>query len=394
MVFLFITLLLDAIGFGVILPVMPALIMEVTGESLDRAAVLGGWLMFLYAAVQFFSAPIMGNLSDRFGRRRVLLLSLLAFGLDYLLMGWAPTFSWLLLGRFIAGAASSTWAVANAAIADTFAPEERAKQFALLGAAFGGGFILGPVLGGLLGELGPRIPFYATAVLALINAALGFVFLPETLRPENRRPFQWRRANPLGALAQLRRYPAVIGLIIAWFFFLVGHNALPATWAYYSVAQFNWSESQIGLSLGFVGVLMMIFQAVVIRAVLDRYGGAHTALIGLVGAAVSFFGYALFNDPRWVYLFLAIGAMQGFIGPAVQSIMSARVPADAQGELQGALGSVLSLATILSPPLMTGLFGYFTGPSTPFYFPGAPFLLAGVLCVMSFALFVGPLRRS
>tara|TARA_B100001540_G_scaffold166788_1_gene147534 strand:- start:1029 stop:2258 length:1230 start_codon:yes stop_codon:yes gene_type:complete len=392
--FLFATLLLDSIGFGIILPVMPQLIMEVTGQDLSRAAVYGGLLLFLYAAVQFFSAPLMGNLSDRYGRRRVLLLSLLAFGLDYLLMGWAPTFGWLVLGRMIAGCVSSTWSVANAAIADSFEPEHRAKQFALLGAAFGGGFIVGPVLGGFLGELGSRVPFYATAALALANALFGALYFPETLARERRRPFRWRRANPFGAFVQLRRYPMVGGLIVAWFFFLVAHHALPSTWSYFTMERFGWSESQIGYSLGFVGVLMMIVQAGLIRVVLDSYGPAVTAVLGLLGAMTSFAGYAFASQGWVIYLFLMLGATQGFLSPAVQGLMSARIPPDAQGELQGALGSVMSLATIISPLIMTNLFGYFTAASAPLYFPGAPYLLAFGLCVVSLLLFLPQLRRA
>ncbi len=313
--FIFVTVLLDSIGFGIILPVMPQLIMAVTGEGLSQAAIYGGWLLFIYAFTQFFFAPVMGNLSDRFGRRPVLLLSLLAYGLDYLLMGWAPTLFWLVIGRLIAGAASSTYAIANAYIADIFEPEERAKNFALMGAAFGGGFILGPVLGGYLGELGPRVPFYATAAIALANAAFGFLVLPETLLPENRRSFDWRRANPLGAFLHLRDYPMVFGLVVAYFFFLVAHQALPAIWAYYSIAQFNWSQSEIGFSLGFVGVLMMFCQAVLIRWVIDHYGPVITAYLGLVCAIISFTGYAFVTQAWMVYFFLAIGAAQGFLGP-------------------------------------------------------------------------------
>ncbi len=394
LVFLFATLLIDSIGFGIILPVMPQLIMEVTGEDLSRAAVLGGWLLFLYAIVQFFSAPLMGNLSDRFGRRRVLLLSLLAFGLDYMLMGWAPTFGWLVLGRMIAGCVSSTWAVANAAIADTFPPDQRAKHFALLGAAFGGGFILGPVLGGFLGELGSRVPFYATAGLALANALFGAFFFPETLGKEKRRTFELSRANPFGAFLQIRRYPVVSGLVVAWFVFLIAHHALPSTWSYFTMARFDWSASQIGFSLGFVGVLMMIVQAWLIRVVLDAWGPGTTAVLGLGGAMISFLGYSLAWESWMIYLFLVLGATQGFLSPAVQGLMSARIPADAQGELQGALGSVMSLATICSPLVMTNLFGYFTSEAAPVYFPGAPYFLSFLLCVVSLVIFLPQLRQA
>jgi DHA1 family tetracycline resistance protein-like MFS transporter len=390
--FIFITVLLDSVGFGIILPVMPQLLMDVTGKSLSEAAVYGGWLLFLYALMQFFFAPVMGNLSDRFGRRPVLLCSLLAFGLNYLLMGWAPTLGWLILGRIISGCASSTYAIANAYIADVFEPEERSKNFALMGAAFGGGFILGPVLGGFLGELGPRVPFYATAGLALTNALFGFLVLPETLAPENHRKFDWRRANPLGAFAHLREYPLVAGLVVAYFFFLLGHHSLPSVWSYFTIARFDWSQSQIGFSLGFVGIMMMIAQAFLIRWVIDRYGPVITAYLGLVCAILAFLGYAFSTQAWMLYLFLLIGAGQGFLGPAVQGVMSARIAANAQGELQGALGSVASLAAIISPLLMTNLFGYFTSAAAPVYFPGASFLLAALLTVVSLLLFVPQLK--
>ncbi|MCX2982804.1 MFS transporter [Halieaceae bacterium IMCC14734] len=392
--FIFITVLLDSIGFGIIMPVMPQLIMVVTNEPISSAAIYGGWLMFLYALMQFFFAPVMGNLSDRFGRRPVLLLSLLAFGLNYLMMGWAPTLAWLVAGRLIAGCASSTYAIANAYIADVFPPEQRAKNFALMGAAFGGGFILGPVLGGFLGELGPRVPFYATAVLALVNAVFGFLVLPETLAPENRRPFDWRRANPLGAFAHLRQYPLVGRLVFGLFFFLVAHQSLPAVWSYFTIARFDWSESQIGFSLGFVGVLMMLTQAFLIRWVIDRWGAVTTAYMGLTCAGLSFLGYAFVTEAWMVYVFLLVGAAQGFVGPAVQGVMSARVPSNAQGELQGSLASASSLAAIIAPLLMTQLFGYFTGASAPLYFPGVSYFLAATLVVVSTLILIPGMRRA
>ena len=392
--FIFITVLLDSIGLGIILPVMPQLLMEVSGESLSQAAIYGGRLLFLYAFAQFMFAPVLGSLSDRFGRRPVLLLSLLAYGLDYLLMGWAPSLMWLVVGRLIAGAAASTYSIANAYIADIFEAQDRAKNFALMGAAFGGGFILGPVLGGFLGELGPRIPFYATAVLALANAGFGFIVLPETLAPANRRRFVWSRANPLGAFLHLRDYPMVLGLVVAYFCFLISHQALPAIWSYFAIARFDWSQSQIGFSLGFVGVLMMFTQAVLIRWVLDKHGQVVAAYLGLVCATISLLGYAFATQPWMIYLFLTVGAAQGFLGPAVQGLMSARVPADSQGELQGSIASLASLAAIVSPPIMTELFGYFTAESAPIHFPGASFLLAAILSLLSLVLFAPHLQAA
>ncbi|MBT4522947.1 MAG: TCR/Tet family MFS transporter [Halieaceae bacterium] len=383
---LFATVFLDSIGFGVILPVMPQLIMDITGEPLSSAAVYGGWLLVLHAAMQFLTAPVMGNLSDRVGRKPVLVMALFAFGLNYLLMGWAPTLTWLFVGRLLAGAVSSTYAVANAFIADLFPAQERVKLFALMGAAFGGGFVLGPALGGFLGEMGPRVPFYATGGLALANASLGFFMLPETLSPENRRSFDWRRANPLGALAHLRRYPLVKGLMLVFFLFYVANLALPSTWSYFTIAQFGWSEREIGFSLSYVGVLMIIFQGLVIRSVLDQFGSTTTIYIGLGGLTICFVGCALAYQSWMVYAFLLIGATQGFVGPAMQGLMSAKIAADAQGELQGMVASVSSLAAVISPLLMTHVFGFFTGRATPVYFPGMVYLVAAALAGLCIVL--------
>ncbi|MCZ6617515.1 MAG: TCR/Tet family MFS transporter, partial [Gammaproteobacteria bacterium] len=339
------------------------------------------------------SAPVMGNLSDRFGRRPVLLLSLLAFGLDYLLMGWAPTLGWLFLGRFIAGISASTYGIANAYIADVFPPEERAQNFGLLGAAFGAGFIIGPVIGGFLGELGPRIPFYATAGIAFSNAIYGFFLLPETLKKENRRPFDIKRANPVGAMNQLAKHPVVIGLVAANFLYLLGHHSLPAIWSYYMIEKFSWGNSDIGISLGVVGVLMLFVQGYLIRLVIPKFGPERVAYVGLVLTAVGFVGYALAPFGWVIYIFIVFGAGQGFVGPAVQSIVSARIPADSQGELQGAMGSIASLALILSPPIMTQLFGYFTQADGSIYFPGAAFMAAAILTLLSLTVFARVLFR-
>jgi DHA1 family tetracycline resistance protein-like MFS transporter len=392
--FIFITLLLDSIGFGIILPVMPELIMDVTGEPIEQAARYGGWLLFLYALMQFFAAPIMGNLSDRFGRRPVLLISLTAFGLDYMLMGFAPSLMWLVIGRIIAGISASTYGIANAYIADVFPPEERAQQFGLMGAAFGAGFIIGPVLGGLLGELGPRVPFFATAGLAFCNALFGLMVLPETLKKENRRPFELSRAHPVGAITQLARYPLVIGLVGANFIYLLGHHSLPAIWSYYTIEKFAWTPSDIGISLGAVGVFMLIVQAYLIRLAIPRFGPEKTAYFGLAMCAASFFGYALAPVGWVMYVFIVIGAAQGFVGPAVQGIMSARIPANSQGELQGAIGSISSLAAIIGPPFMTQTFAFFSGSAAPVYFPGAAFFAAGMLTLLSLAVYLRVIGRA
>ncbi len=392
--FIFVVVLLDSIGFGIIMPVLPQLIMDVTGEPLTAAARYGGWLMFVYAAMQFFSAPVLGNLSDRFGRRPVLLLSLVAMGADYLLMGWAPTLIWLFVGRFIAGVSAGTYGIANAFIADTFEPDDRAKNFALMGAAFGVGFIVGPVIGGFLGEYGPRAPFYAAAALAFVNLIYGYFVLPESLKPENRRPFEIRRANPLGTLNQLWKYPVVIGLVFAYFFYMLGHHSLPAVWSYFVMEKFAWTTREIGFSLGAVGVCMIFVQVYLIRVFLDKYGQERTAFIGLIVTILSFIGYAFIPYGWMMYVVIAVGAGQGFIGPSVQGLMSARIPADSQGELQGALGSMSSLVSILSPPFMTQTFAYFSGGGAPIYFPGAPFLAAAFFTLMGLLLLVRTLSAN
>ena len=386
--FIFVTVLLDSIGFGIIMPVLPQLIMDVSSEPLSSAAQYGGWLMFVYAAMQFFSAPVLGNLSDRFGRRPVLLLSLLLMGGDYLLMGWAPSIAWLFVGRFIAGISASTYGIANAFIADTFPPEERAKNFALMGAAFGTGFIVGPVIGGLLGEFGPRAPFYAAAALAFANVLYGLLVLPESLKPENRRRFEWKRANPLGAFNQLWRYPMVMGLVFAYFFYMIGHHSLPSVWSYFAIEKFGWSPTEIGFSLAAVGVCMIFVQTYLIRRFLARYGSERTAYIGLVMTLISFLGYAFIPFGWMMYIVILVGAAQGFVGPSLQGLMSKQVPADSQGELQGALGSMASLVSILSPPFMTQTFAWFSAASAPVYFPGAPFLAAAFFTLLGLVVMV------
>jgi DHA1 family tetracycline resistance protein-like MFS transporter len=386
--FIFVTALLDSIGFGIIMPVLPQLVMDVTGEGLSSAARYGGLLMFAYAGMQFFLAPVIGNLSDRYGRRPVLLLSLAVLGVDYLIMAWAPGFAWLLMGRIIAGAAASTFSTCNAYIADVSEPDKRAQNFGLIGAAFGMGFVLGPVIGGFLGEYGPRLPFLAAAVLSFTNFLYGLLVLPESLVKEKRRPFELGRANPLGALSALKRYPVVFGLIGAYMLFQLGHHALPATWSFFAIEKFDWSPKEIGYSLGAVGILMVLVQAVLLRVALPKLGARRAAMIGFGCCIASFLGYAFVTEGWMIYPFLAIGALQGFISPAIQGIMSIQVSDSEQGELQGGLGSISSLTAIISPPFMTLLFAAFSGTAAPIYFPGMPWLAAALLTLLSLVLFL------
>ncbi|MCB1689165.1 MAG: TCR/Tet family MFS transporter [Halioglobus sp.] len=384
--FIFITVLLDSIGFGIIMPVVPQLIMDISSDTLTHAARTSGFLMFAFAGMQFISSPLLGNLSDRFGRRPVLLCSLLAMGLNYLLMGWAPTLVWLFVGRIIGGISASTYGIANAYIADTFPAEKRAQYFALLGAGFGTGFIIGPAIGGFLGEFGPRTPFYAAACLTFINVIYGFFVLPESHKKENRREFDLSRANPLGALRQLRHYPEMIALVLVYFCYMLGHFSLPSTWAFFTIEKFDWSPREIGFSLSAVGVAMIFVQAYLIRKVLPVLGPRKTAFVGFIATALSFFGYAFVPYGWMMYPLIAVGALQGFVVPSLQSIMSARIPANAQGELQGALGSMSGLVAILSPPFMTQLFAYFSSDTSIVYFPGAPFFASAVFTLLAMVL--------
>ena len=391
--FIVLVVLIDAISFGIILPVMPQLIISLTDVSLSEASRIGGYLMFTYAAVQFFAAPVLGNLGDRFGRRPVLLFSLAALSIDYLLMANAPTLLWLFIARLIAGISSSTFSLAYAYVTDITPEEKRAQRFGMIGAAFGGGFIFGPVIGGFLGEYGERIPFFAAAGLGLINVLYGVFVLGESLSKENRRPFELRRANPVGAMMQVRKYPIVVGLAVAYFLYMIGHMSLPSTWTYYTMEKFDWSESQIGLSLGFAGVFMILVQAGLIRWAIPKFGAFYSGIIGLVAIIIGFCGYAFATTGWQLYPWLALASISGFVTPAFQAIMTSQIPANAQGELQGALSSVNSLTSIIGPLLMTQLFAMFTGSAAPFYFPGVSFFGAAVLSALSMLIFVAVVSR-
>ncbi|MDE0223693.1 MAG: TCR/Tet family MFS transporter [Gammaproteobacteria bacterium] len=392
--FIFVTVLLNSIGFGIILPVLPELIVDITGDPVHEAARYGGWLAFAYASMQFIFSPMAGNLSDRFGRRPVLLVSLFVFGIDYLIMGLAPTLAWLFVGRLIAGTSGATYGIANACIADLFPPDKRAQNFGLIGAAFGVGFILGPVIGGFLGEFGPRTPFFVTAGIAFVNALFGLLVIPETLKEEDRRPFRFARANPLGAFRQMGRFPVVTGILGAYFLYMMAHDSLPAVWAFYTMDRYGWGPRDVGFSLGVVGVCMLVVQGFLIRKIIPLWGSRRTAYVGLMLATVAFFGYALSPVGWTMYIWIVIGAGSGLIIPAMNGIMSRQVPANAQGALQGLLGSVASSTFIFSPVMMTQLFAYFSSPAAPVYFPGAAFALAGLLTAGSALTVSVALRRA
>ena len=388
--FIFTMVLLDILGLGLILPVLPQLIMGLTGEGLSEAARDGGWLWFTYAATQFFFAPVLGGLSDRYGRRPVLLFSTFAFGVDYLVMGFAPTLFWLFVGRFVAGAAGATFTTGFAYMADISPPEKRAQNFGLIGAAFGLGFILGPAVGGLLGGLSPRAPFMVAGALALLNCAFGYFVVPESLPPERRRKFELKRANPLGTLLKLRGYPAVFGLALALFFWQLGHQALPGTWSYYAMYKFGWEAGMVGASLAFAGVIMALSQGLLSRVVVPRFGEARTATVGLITGIATYCGYAFATQGWMIFAVMPMWAFAALVFPTLNALMSHRVPADAQGELQGGVSSLHSLSAVAGPAAMAQLFGYFSSAAAPVTFPGAPFFAAALLGVLALVL----LRRQ
>lgn len=385
--FVTITVFIDTVGFGVIMPVLPEFLNNLTGRSLSESSAIAGYLVVFYASLQFLFAPIIGNLSDRYGRRPVLLVSLFFYGVNYLIAGLATTLWVLFIGRILTGITSATYATANALIADVSPPEERAQNFGLLGMAFGLGFIFGPTIGGLLGEWDIRAPFFAAAGLALINTLYGFFVLRETLPEDRRRAFDWRRANPVGMLAQVRKYPVLLGLIAAMFFYNIGHHVYPSNWNFYTIEKFAWSPLEVGLSMGLVGLLMALVQGFLIRKVIPLWGAPRTAFVGLSCAAVAFIGIAFAPNSIALYVWCIVSALAGLAGPAVTSIMANQVPQNEQGELQGINASVGSIAAIIGPLLMTQSFAWFTAPGTPLYFPGIAFLCAGTLTVLAILIF-------
>jgi DHA1 family tetracycline resistance protein-like MFS transporter len=381
--FIVVVLLIDMIGFGIIIPVMPGLIQELTGGSVSTAAQYGGWMLAAYAITQFFCAPIIGGLSDRFGRRPVLLASLFGFAVDYLFLAFAPSIGWLFVGRVVAGMMGASFVAASAYIADISTPENRAKNFGLIGATFGLGFIIGPVIGGFLGEFGPRTPFLVTAGLTLLNWLYGFFVLPESLKAENRRPFDWKRANPVGTVLSVWQYKVVAGLFVVLALLYISAHAVQSNWAYYTIEKFSWTTGMIGVSLGVVGLVFVIVQGGLIRVILPKLGHQRTVYAGLMLYAVGFLLYAVANQSWMMYAVTVVYCMGGMAGPALQGIMSSAVPANAQGELQGAFASLMSMTSVVGPPLMNSIFAWFSSPAAPFYFPGAAMMLGAALTIVS-----------
>lgn len=392
--FIFITLLLDVIGLGLIIPVFPQLIGELIHGNMSQASQWSGLLTFAYAFMQFVCAPIIGNLSDQYGRRPVLLLSLFGFGIDYIFLSLAPTIWWLFLGRIIAGMFGASFTTATAYIADISTPENRSKNFGMIGAAFGLGFIIGPGLGGLLGEFGPRIPFIAAAVLTFINVIYGYFVLPESLVKEHRRPFEWKRANPLGSLMQLKKYKGVGGLIVSMIFVYIAGHAVQSTWTFFNIEKFQWSNALMGLSLTVIGLLIAIVQGGLIRYINPKLGDEKSIYVGLGLYSFGLLLFAFASEGWMMFVFLIPYCLGGIAGPALQSIISGNVPKNEQGELQGALTSLMSATSIIGPLLMTNLFAWFTRPEGQIKFAGAPFLAGAVCMLISAVLAARTMKRD
>lgn len=379
LLFIFLTVVIDTIGLGIIIPVIPSLIKELIHGNLSEASHYGGWLMFSYAFTQFIFASMLGNLSDCYGRRPVLLMSLLGFCINYILMGFAPSILWLFIGRLIAGVTGASHTVAAAYIADISTPEKKAQNFGLLGAAFGLGFIIGPVIGGLLGQYSPRLPFFAAAALSLCNFIYGYLVVPESLKQENRRPFSWRNANPIGAFKHMKRYPQIYALIICIFLVNLAAHAVQSTWSYYTMEKFAWDERMVGISLGFIGTMLTIVQAGLLRIVIPKIGLQKSILAGLLFFTIGLPLIAIASSTWMLFIASIFYVCAGIGGPAIQSLISNITPANEQGQIQGGLASVVSLTAIFGPLMMSNLFSIFTRENTTTYFPGAPFLLGGLL---------------
>ncbi len=391
--FILITVLIDVIGVGIIIPIMPDLLAELGIPNAGRASFTGGLLIFSYAFMQFFFAPILGGLSDRYGRRLIILISLFGLTIDYILMGVAPTLTWLFVGRIIAGIGGASYTTASAYIADISTPEKRAQNFGMIGATFGVGFVLGPILGGFLGEFDVRLPFFISAGLTFINWLYGFFILPESLSKENRRPFEWKRANPIGSLRSLKKYPLLKNFFIAFFIIYIAAHSVQSNWSFFGKEVFAWGTLEIGLSLTVVGLLVAFVQAVLIRKAVKTLGQKKTVYLGLTFTVLGLILFSMATQEWMIYSFLIVYVLGGLAGPTLQGIMSNQVPADEQGELMGAITSLQSLGNIAGPLIMTGTFFYFT-TSAPIYFAGAAFALGAIFSLVSGILIYRTIKNS
>jgi DHA1 family tetracycline resistance protein-like MFS transporter len=402
--FIIVTVFIDMMAFAVIMPSMPYLVAELlhgrdvvmaakqanaagNGAALQAmisdAAPWGGYITTVYAIINFLSQPVLGNHSDRFGRRPILLVSLAMLAVDFVIMGAAHSIWLLFLGRFLSGISAATHSTAAAYIADTTEPQQRGQAFGMLGAAFGLGFILGPAIGGALGDIDPRLPFFASAALAAVNFLYGAFVLPESLDKEHRRKFDWKRANAFGAFKHFAKVPYLAWFMLALGLFNFSHWVYPSTFNYYAAVNFGWTQNMIGVALGVVGVGSAVVQGALIGPVIKKYGPTRTVVFGFIVCIVTFAAYAFVRQGWMVFVIIPIGALAGLLGPSLNQIMTARAPKNAQGELQGAIGSVQALSNVFAPLAMTQTFFFFTHKSAPFYFPGAAFALASIVCAIS-----------
>ncbi len=403
--FIFITILIDVIGLGIIIPVLPSLIKELTGGDLAHAAKYNSWLLFAYASMQFLFSPLVGSLSDKYGRRPILLFSLFGLGIDYIFMAFSPTLILLFIGRIVAGIGGASFTTATAYIADISTPEKRAQNFGMVGAAFGLGFIIGPVMGGLfsmwgqhIGHTGSfnwelRLPFIAAACFSLINVLYGYFVLPESLSKENRRNIDMKKANPISSLKHLRRYPIISGLVVSYFAINLASHAVQSNWSFYTMYKFNWDIKMVAISLSVVGVLVAIVQGGLIRFTIPKLGEKNSVYVGFALYAVGLILFAFANQSWMMFVFLIPYCLGGLAGPALQGIISNQVPANEQGELQGALTSLMSLTSIIGPLIMNNLFAIFTSENAPFIFPGMPFILGFALVIISILFAIPSLRH-
>lgn len=403
--FILITVLIDVIGFGIIIPVLPSLLEEITGAGLAKSASYNSWLLFAYAGMQFLFSPLLGALSDKYGRRPVLLFSLLGLGIDYIFQAFSPTLVLLFIGRVIAGMAGASFTTASAYIADISTPEKRAQNFGMVGAAFGLGFIVGPALGALFSNLGThmgmagginwhlRLPFIAAAVFSLLNVLYGFFVLPESLDKENRRSIDPRKVNPISSLRHLKRFPAITGLVLCNFLLYLASHAVQSNWAFYTKYKFNWDEAMIGYSLSVVGLLVGLVQGGLIRYTTPKLGEKNSVFIGLAMYGMAMVLFAFANQGWMMFAILVVYCLGGLGNPALQAIISNQVPDNEQGELQGALTSLVSLTSIIGPLVMNNLFAIFTGKNAPFLFPGMPFIAGAVLVVAAIIAAIRPLMH-
>jgi DHA1 family tetracycline resistance protein-like MFS transporter len=384
--FIFVTLVLMVLGFSIIIPVLPGLVTKFKGNDVAQGSHYYAWLLGIFGAVQFVASPILGSLSDRFGRRRVILIALAGTAVDYVIMGLAPSMTWLFAARIISGATAGLLAACYAYIADVTPPEKRAQGFGLVGAAFGLGFVLGPLIGGYLGDISLQLPFFAAAGIVALNWVYGAFVLPESLAPENRRPFSWKRANPVGSLLALRRFRGVVDLALMYFSFMFGNSMLQSIWVLYTGYRYHWTHGQIGLSLAFVGTMAMVVQGGLVRRIIAFTGERRGLVLGLVISALIMVAYGSAPKGWMIYCLVLIGAWGGIAGPAAQALITKHVPANEQGALQGSLSGLTSLTTVFAPFLAAWSFGNCISPGARFQVPGIAFYEASILMIIALAL--------